>query len=1226
VAARTLNGVEILSAEWRGQEIEYLEGEILVGLNVGRIESELAGAIDQLPVKIVRHADRFGFMKLRSEGPADLFNLIDMIEALPMVRYAEPNMVDHLLVIPNDPDFDKQWHYHNTGQSPPGGTVDADIDAPEGWDISTGSNNVIVGVLDSGIPMVGGQLSHPDLDDPTKFLIGIDISGGDDEPMDENGHGTHVSGTIAAETDNFTGVAGVSWNAKVMAIQVFNRYGSGSHENFRDGCIYGVDNGCKVLNYSGGGSAGATKEHGVAYADSHGVVLCAAAGNNWQGSVSWPGAYSVDYANCICVSSSNHHDQSSPFSSIGPEVTICAPGGQGSPFDTDDVWSTFPNYEYQIGIDYGLPQSYGPLAGTSMATPHVAGLCALILGVNPSLTPDSVRQILINTSDDLGPAGFDNQFGWGRINVYNALSQMQLLSISHTPLPDTKDTLNDYEVVCSILSDTALVADSTFMRYQIGLNSYDEVLQPTGQPDEYHAFIPAQSAGTNISYQLFALNERGDADTTALFSFRVIDYAVSLSPEFSASTGAVDDTVWHPFTVVNDGIFADTFGIDLLMIGWTTYAFDISDTSVIDRIGPLAPDESAEFLVGVIVPPSVYGELDSARVRLTSLSTSGVFDVSRIQTTSAGQPLQVPFFEFFTSTTLSPARWVESSGVQINSVGLGEPSEPYSLNFNGSPDGGDYVVSQAIDLGGLSGVNISYYYQRGGGGEQPDAGDDLFVEYMDAAGEWQSLNQHLGEGAQMSNFEMVTLGVPLDGYHSGFRLKFYNTATSGNYDDWFVDDIRIDWGPEISISPASFSHTMLEGDSLFDQLIIANAGPGGLTYSINLLPYYSASTVFGALYQSGRVNPPSYDWFFGEDVEPPLPFKGGDEGPPGAEVIYDAGGPDNFGYVWIDSDEPTGPTFNWIDILATGTDITSGLDDDNFTGPFPIGFDFPYYDGFYQQFWVSSNGFIGFGPTGDYGSLSNSAIPVTSTPNNIIAWCWDDLNPDDGNNPDARVVYENIGSATVIQFDNYPEYSAAGGDVIDAEIILYQDGRILLQYGDIGAGFDLLSSSVGIENQDGTDGLQVAHNASYLHDSLAIEFIKPAQWLILSATSGELAAEEADTIELQFGSAEIDSGYYKSDIQIFSNDPDPQDNPMVSEAELWVYATTPYVCGDATGDEMRNVSDVVFLIAYVFGEGPPPDPMEAGDVNCDENINVTDVTYLIAFIFGGGAEPCADCP
>lgn len=1225
-SAKTLNGVEILTHEWRGQTIEYLDREILVGLKPGMSETEFIAQLGNLPVEIVRPDDGTGFLKLRVKNPDQLFEMIDHVEGLQTVRYAEPNMVDHLLVIPNDPDLIKQWHYNNTGQVPPGGTPDADMDCPEGWDISTGSSSIIVGVLDSGIPMQNGVLSHPDLDDPARFIIGTDIANGDSEPQDLNGHGTHVSGTIAAESNNGIGVAGVAWNTKLMAIQVFDQFGSGSHENFRDGCIFGVDNGCRVLNYSGGGSASETKEYGVAYADTHDVIICAAAGNNYQGSVSWPGAYSTSYDNLICVSSTDIYDASSGFSSIGPEVTIAAPGGTGSPFDDDDVWSTFPNYTFQIGTDYGLPQNYGPLAGTSMATPHVTGLCALILGVNPSLTPDSVKQILINTADDLGPAGFDNQFGWGRVSVYNALSAMKMISIAHSPLPDTKDSVNDYEVVCTIISDTLLVPDSLQLHYEIALSQHVETLTPTGNQDEYHAFIPAQSPGTSINYQLTAWNARGDSDTTALFSFRVIDYAMLLDPTYAAGVAAAEDTVWYTFTLTNDGVYDDTYGLTAFLPTWTTKLWDATGTTEISSVGPLAPDVSEDFMVSVEIPSSAYGDYDSTAIRVSSQNSPAVMKSAWVRTMSAGEPLGIPFVDNFPTTTLDIGKWVESSGVQINGNGLNEPSEIYSLDFNGDPNGGDYVISQAIDMGGLSGLNISYYVERGGSGEAPDDGDDLTFEYMNSSGQWTTLAVYNGDGTSASSYDEVTMGVPLDGYHSGFRLRISNTATTGAYDDWFVDDIRIDWGPAITASPGLFSYSLSEGDSTYDELIVGNDGPGGLSYSIDVVPDLSG-TLFGQLLQAGQVNPATYVIDYPADQKPPQQVKGGSEGLPGQEVLYNAGGPDNFGYFWIDSDEPNGPQFNWVDISGTGTDIGGALDDDNYIGPFPIGFSFPYYNSAYSEFYVAANGYIGFGPPTGYGSLSNVLLPNTADPDNILAWCWDDLDPVDPTNPGEQVLYENVGGALVIQFVNYPEYSAGAGDVINAEIILQPDGHVIMQYDVIAPGFDISSASVGIENSDGTDGLGVVNDAAYLHDSLAIEFVRPAQWMMLDSYGGELAAGEADTIIMQFGTAELDSGYYKADIKINSNDPDPGDNPWVIPAELTVGGSGPgYICGDANGDELVNVTDAVAIITWIFADGPEPDPIESGDVNCDGVTNISDAVGILTYIFGGGPAPCAECP
>jgi len=1485
--AESLYGVEILEGTWKGQNIEYLDREILLGLKAGKTQNLFEQELVSSPVQIVRQADRFGFMKLKVNEGEDVFKVIEDLEQLPSVRYAEPNMVDRLLVIPDDSLFHTQWHYHNVGQNPPGGTIDADIDAPEGWDISTGSDTIIVGVLDSGIPIQGGMLSHPDLDDPSRFIIGTDVVNGDSEPKDENGHGTHVSGTIGAETNNGRGVAGVAWNVKIMAIQVFSSTGSGSHEYFRDGCIFGVDNGCKVLNYSGGGSAGDTKEHGVAYADSNGVVLCAAAGNNWQGSCDWPGAYATQYSNVICVSAVDHNDNSSPFSSIGPEVTISAPGGFGSPYDDDDIISTFPNYPCYITTNYGLSEDYGPLAGTSMATPHVAGFAALIMSMNPGLSPDSVRQIMMNTADDLGPAGRDNQYGWGRINVFNALSQMGSIIITHTPLADTKDTLNNYEVVCQIWSITDLLEDSLLLRYNINSIDYETSLISTGFEDEYHGFIPAQAPGTEISYYLYGMNIDYDADTTNTFTFYVIDYGVLLEPEYSSSSAPALDTVVYDLMLKNNGIFTDEFTLDISGNVWNTTLWNALMTSQISSSGVLNPDDSIFLKLQVIIPSSLEGEYDSTVITATSIADNSITTSSEFMTISAGQPWEIPFTDYFATVAFDIAKWESTDGAESNDIGIDEPSAPYSANLNGDPDGGDDLITEAINLRDESNIIVKYFYQQTGGGESPDANDDLIIEWMDVDSDWNEINRHLGSEPDMTVYEEVELQLPTEAMHAGFRLRVRCTATSGSYDDWFVDDIyvghpsdyavrmtpsfqstyspagenveylvrvinkgyqddnfelsytsnwgvtffditgahqitstgiipggdssdfmvkveipiasplhetntstiyatsqgdnnisayvlmetisagapaeipwyevfpydtlftqrwftfvgsevtteapntpsspysinldggndtlvtqaidlsgisgvlltyyyemggyadvpetedhlyvdyrlengdwlelnsheggtqamtdfdyvvlelphdahynglqirfrstgsssgaddwyvddiRVDYRPDMSASTTELVDTLILGDTSETEFVIENVGQGGLVYDITIVPTLTKAHVLNEIFGSSEVEPASRDYpaeVFNIQVD-----KGEDFEFSGYPVTFDMGGPDNYGYYWLDSDDPGGPEFEWID-ASDGVDIIASLEDDNYSGPYDIGFDFPFYGINCNQIFIGSNGIIGFVEDGmDY--RTSRPIPNVGIPNGLLAFLWDDLNPLDADNPGGHVYVKSNANMCIIQFTGYPEYSADPGDIFTGQVILCPDGSIKYQYLIVANGFDKDNCSIGIENMTGDDGLEVVYHADYLKDSLAVEFFKPFDWLVLDKFADEIPGSNADTIHCQFVTdPELDTGTYRADIVINSNDPDTRTFSI--SAELCVISEKPYLCGDANGDEAVNISDAVLVVNYAFSQGIPPEPLESGDVNCDSNVNVSDAVFIINFTFSSGFDPC----
>ena len=217
------------------------------------------------------------------------------------------------------------------------------------------------------------------------------------------------------------------------------------------------------------------------------------------------------------------------------------------------------------------------------------------------------------------------------------------------------------------------------------------------------------------------------------------------------------------------------------------------------------------------------------------------------------------------------------------------------------------------------------------------------------------------------------------------------------------------------------------------------------------------------------------------------------------DEIMSHGGPDSFGYIWKDSDESGGASYDWIEISSTGTHVY-GLYDDNYVGPFPIGFSFPYYGNSYSQFYIQSNGVINFLPS--YFSLSNRYIPLSDGYNNGIAWFWDDLYPT------GSVYYRCYSDKLVIEFVNYGQYYTWG--YINAEVILYSNGTIKIQYKDSGGGFYLNSCTIGIENSDGTDGLRAAYNSSYVHNNLAVQFSLPAPSYDLFVRTNYTTSQDKD--------------------------------------------------------------------------------------------------------------------
>jgi hypothetical protein len=427
----TFNGKRILKGQWKGEEVEYVEGEILFQMKASVKLNTLERLFTSNKAKLVEGLDQLRMGKLELSSSSDIFTVLANLNASGLVEFAEPNMVDHAMYPPNDHYFalGYQWWLYNFGQNPPGGTPGADIHAVSGWDITPGSSDVLIGIIDSGLPLIlGTYLYHPDLSDTARYKLGIDLVGDGDAVADHYGHGTHVLGIIAAMTNNGEGVAGVNWHCKILVDQVFDSTGVGTHNTFKNGVLHEVNSGVRVINYSGGGSASSTKEQAVAYADSHNVLLVTSAGNGFQDSVQYPAHYADNYLNVVAVSATTCDDRLADYSNYGPSVCVAAPGGQGIPWTSNDVYSTTPNYPVVLNNPpYNLSENYGFMAGTSQSCGMVTGLASLLLSVEPDLNAHELRQIIEQSADKVGDytyyiqTGKSYELGYGRINCYRAL-------------------------------------------------------------------------------------------------------------------------------------------------------------------------------------------------------------------------------------------------------------------------------------------------------------------------------------------------------------------------------------------------------------------------------------------------------------------------------------------------------------------------------------------------------------------------------------------------------------------------------------------------------------------------------------------------------------------------------------------------------------------------------------------------------------------------------------
>ncbi len=285
------------------------------------------------------------------------------------------------------------------------------ISADRAWAINGGTTNVVVAVIDSGV-----QYDHPDLeaqiwmntaesqngmdDDGNGFVddvAGWNFVADHNDPYDDENHGTHVAGIIAATRDNNQGIAGTA-NVSIMALKVLNAEGIGADSGIAAAIRYAADNGAHIINLSlGGGSTNQVLVDACAYATQRGCLVVGAAGNDGVDTVDFP----ANLDTVVAVAATDANDNIANFSNAGPGIELSAPG--------NEILSTLTN------------NNYGPMSGTSMATPYVAGVAALIKSANPSMTGAQLRDRLAATCDDIGNPGYDELFGHGRINAFRAL-------------------------------------------------------------------------------------------------------------------------------------------------------------------------------------------------------------------------------------------------------------------------------------------------------------------------------------------------------------------------------------------------------------------------------------------------------------------------------------------------------------------------------------------------------------------------------------------------------------------------------------------------------------------------------------------------------------------------------------------------------------------------------------------------------------------------------------
>ena len=322
--------------------------------------------------------------------------------------------------------------------------------------------------------------------------------------------------------------------------------------------------------------------------------------------------------------------------------------------------------------------------------------------------------------------------------------------------------------------------------------------------------------------------------------------------------------------------------------------------------------------------------------------------------------------------------------------------------------------------------------------------------------------------------------------------------------------------PDIAVAPTSLSETLGSGGTSTQTLTITNSGLGDLNFTIPEAEYIAAAKL--------KLEP-------GKNAEPIDLGKGQADPRVGAPVVLGTGGPDVFGYKWKDSDEPGGPAYNWIEIDGIGTPIAFTGDDQNL-GPFPIGFDFPFYGTDFPTFRACSNGWISFTSTAT--AFTNYALPSTSAPFDLLAAFHDDLTF----TTTGDAFYHYDGTRLIVEYKAVPRLTSGGPYTF--QVHLYPSGRIEYHYQTM-AGTRLNEATVGIQNADGTDGLTAVFNAAYVHDNMAVRFEAQVPWLSAAPVAGTVPPGGSLEVTVGFSAADLCGDQYQANLHVLSNDPDTPD-------------------------------------------------------------------------------------
>ncbi|MFP3880151.1 MAG: S8 family serine peptidase [Dehalococcoidia bacterium] len=596
----------------------------------------------------------------------------------PRVAYAEPDFLAQALGSPDDPYFNKQYGLTK-------------VEAPEAWEVTAGSPSINIAILDTGV-----DLDHPDL--AGKIVSNINFSSGTTVD-DVHGHGTHVAGIAAAMTNNGAGVAGLGYSCSIMNVKVMGDNGGGTYSAIASGIIWAADNGAEVINMSLGGSGySSTLEDAVNYAWSKGVVVVAAAGNNGDTSPIYP-AYCI---NCMAVAATDAIDERTSWSNYGDWVDVAAPG--------NCIYATLKD------------NSYGYKSGTSMASPHVAGLAGLVFTTLTDVNGngylnDEVRSRIESTCDDIGVEGI----GSGRINAAQAVQGDDIVQQADVQMTLTADpasiseagTVVTYTYTVTNTGDVTLtgitLADDKLGSISLGAATLAAGAATTGTAT-YTVTQSDMDSGADIVNTATVTTDQGaTASDSATVTIEISEITgVAITPTDSSGSGRAGEDVLYVFTVQNTGNVPDTYSVSVTS-GWTSH--------VTPQTLALEPTASATITVTHTVPEVVSpGDFDSGAVQVLS-SETGASTIASFTTTARVSAVEITPGQ--QTGTAAPGQTVQYSYTITNT---GNEDDVYTLQISADWDASLGTLSLSLQEGGSAQVLVSHTIPMETTGDTSDKG------------------------------------------------------------------------------------------------------------------------------------------------------------------------------------------------------------------------------------------------------------------------------------------------------------------------------------------------------------------------------------------------------------------------------------------------------------------------------------------------------------------------